>query len=53
MKMITAIVDDNIKINDQVEIINPHNVREICAHDHITPHYLFTTIPSNIDRIYK
>lgn len=53
MKMITAIVDDNVKINDQVEIINPHNVREICAHDHITPHYLFTTIPSNIDRIYK
>lgn len=51
MKMITILVDDNVKIDDTVEIIN-NNVREICAHDHITPHYLFTTIPKNIKRIY-
>lgn len=52
MKMITILVDDCVKINDRVEIIN-NNIRELCQHNHITPHYLFTTIPSNIKRIYK
>lgn len=52
MKMITVLIDDHVKVNDQVEIIYD-NIRQICHHNHITPHYLFTTIPSQIERKYK
>ena len=52
MKMITILVDDSVKINDRVEIIHD-NIRQICHHNKVTPHFLFTTIPSNIERIYK
>lgn len=52
MKMITVLVDDNVHINDKVYIIH-NNIRKLCNHNHITPHYLFTTVPSQIERKYK
>ncbi len=52
MKMITVLIDDSVCVNDRVEIIH-NNIRQLCHHNHITPHYLFTSVPSHIERKYK
>lgn len=52
MKMLTILVDNEVKTNDKVIVIGD-NVRYICSYTNTTPQNLFTTIPSNIERIYK
>ena len=52
MKMLTILIDSEVKINDEVIVIGD-NIRYICSYTNTTPQNLFTTIPSNIERIYK
>ena len=52
MKMITVIVDDKVKVGDKVIVIGD-NPRYICNYTNVTPQYLFTSVASDIQRIYK
>ena len=52
MKMITVLVDESVKIGDRVIVIGD-NARSICSYTSTTPQNLYTTLPSNIERIYK
>ncbi|MDO4963076.1 MAG: alanine racemase [bacterium] len=52
MKMITILVDDDVKLEDEVIVIG-EDARSISAYTKTTPQNLFTTIPSNIPRVYK
>ena len=52
MKMITVLVDDSIKVSDKVIVIGD-DARYICSYTGTTPQNLYTTLPSDIERIYK
>lgn len=52
MKMLTVLVDDKVKVNDEVNVISD-NIRGISSYTNVTPHSLMTMIPSSIDREYK
>lgn len=52
MKMITVLVDNSIKIGDEVIVIGD-DARYICSYTGTTPQNLYTTLPSEIERIYK
>ena len=52
MKMITILVDESVKVNDEVIVIGD-DARYVCDYTHTTPQNLFTTLPSDIERIYK
>ena len=52
MKMITILVDSSVKVNDKVIVIG-EDARSICSYIGTTPQNLYTTLPSNIERIYK
>lgn len=52
MKMITVLVDENVKVGDKVTVIGG-NIRTISSYLGVTPHLLMSSIPKNIKRIYK
>lgn len=52
MKMITVLVDDDIKVGDKVIVIG-NNIKTISSYTNVTPHMLMTSISKNIKRIYK
>lgn len=51
MGMITVKIDDTVKLNDKVIVIN--NIREISNYTNTTPHQLITSISPNLPRIYQ
>ncbi len=52
MKMITVLIDDDIKVGDKVVVIGG-NIKTVSSYTGVTPHVLMTSIPKNIKRIYK
>ena len=52
MKMITVLVDESVKVGDKVIVIGD-DARSICSYTGTTPQNFYTTLPSNIERIYK
>lgn len=52
MKMITILVDQDVKVNDEVEVYG-HDIRYSSDYCRVTPHFLFTVVPERIKRIYR
>lgn len=52
MKMITVLVDDDVKVGDKVTVIGS-NIKSVSSYLGVTPHSLMSSIPKNIKRIYK
>jgi len=52
MGMITALVDENVGVGDEVSIINK-NVKEIASLTNTTPYYIMTSLNPTLPRIYK
>ncbi len=54
MGMITVKIDENVKLKDKVYLIgNGISIREIASYMKCTPHYITTSIPSSIPRVYR
>jgi len=51
MGMITALVDENVGVGDEVSIINK-NVKEIASLTNTTPYYIMTSLETSLPRIY-
>ena len=52
MKMITVLVDSDVKVGDKVIVIG-NNIKKVSAYTGVTPHVLMTSIAKNIKRIFK
>ena len=52
MKMITVLVDDDVKVGDKVIVIGG-NIKSVSSYTGVTPHVLMTSISKSIKRIYK
>lgn len=52
MGMITALVDETVKIGDEVSIINK-NIKEVASLTNTTPYFIMTSLNPTLPRIYK
>ena len=52
MKMITVIVNNDVKVGDKVIVIG-NNIKTISSYTGVTPHVLMTSISKDIKRVYK
>lgn len=51
MEMITAIVDENVNVGDEVSIINK-NIKEIASLINSTPYFVMTSLENSLPRVY-